>query len=161
MIALAIALGPELIIADELTTALDVIVQAKILDLLAHLRDSYETAIIVITHDLSIALERCDTITVMYAAQLVELASSLELYRNALHLYTKALLLGTPNFELDSQQLPSIPGSPPDLLNIPKGCRFSPRCTFAMDRCKSEVPKLVEPYKGHQVRCFLHEGERT
>ena len=159
MIALAITLKPKLVIADEPTTALDVIVQAKILDLLRHLRDHYDTAVVLITHDLGITLERCDSIAVMYASQLVELATAQDLHRNTLHPYAVALLQSTPNVELNAQQLKAIPGSPPDLLNVPKGCRFWPRCSSAMDRCKSEEPKLMKIGDGHQVRCFLYEDE--
>jgi len=161
MIALAIALRPELVIADEPTTALDVIVQAKILDLLTHLRDYYGAAIILITHDLGVTLERCDSIAVMYAAQLMELATAKELHRNTLHPYTIALLKSIPNVELNDQCLKAIPGSPPDLFDLPKGCKFWPRCSHAMERCKSEEPRLLRIGDRHQVRCFLYEGEQA
>ena len=154
MIALAIALNPDLVIADEPTTALDVIVQAKILDLLKSLRDTYGMALILITHDLSIVLERCDKIIVMYAGNLVEYASSMELHKNPRHPYTQGLLQSIPNIELAEQKLEAIPGSPPNLLNPPKGCQFWPRCSFAKKRCRVEEPPIIESSSGHFVRCF-------
>ena len=166
MIALAIALNPDLVIADEPTTALDVIVQAKILDLLKSLQDTYEMALILITHDLSIVLERCDRIIVMYAGSLVEYASSLELHRNPRHPYTQGLLQSIPNIELTEQQLKAIPGSPPDLLKPPEGCRFWSRCSRTEKKCRVEEPPLLEISPGHYVRCFKeahnreHSGKR-
>jgi len=154
MIALAIALNPDLVIADEPTTALDVIVQAKILDLLKSLRDTYGMALILITHDLSIVLERCDKILVMYAGHLVEYANSKELHRNPRHPYTRGLLQSIPNIELADQKLEAIPGSPPDLLNPPKGCHFWPRCTYTKEKCRVEKPLIIESDPGHFVRCF-------
>ncbi len=154
MIALGIALDPDLVIADEPTTALDVIVQAKILDLLKSLRDAYGLALILITHDLSIVLERCDKIIVMYAGSLVEYASSVELYRNPMHPYTQGLLQSIPDIELAEQKLEAIPGVPPNLLNPPKGCRFWPRCSSAKEECRVEEPPIVEASPGHFVRCF-------
>jgi peptide/nickel transport system ATP-binding protein len=157
MIALAIALHPDLVIADEPTTALDVIVQAKILDLLKKLRDMYGMALILITHDLSIVLERCDKILVMYAGSLVEYASSGELHRNPMHPYTRGLLRSIPNIELSEQKLEAIPGMPPNLLDLPKGCRFSSRCSFASKKCWVEEPSIIESSPGHFVRCFMEE----
>jgi len=163
MIALAIALNPDLVIADEPTTALDVIVQAKILDLLRSLRDTYGMALILITHDLSIVLERCDKIIVMYAGSIVEYATSMELHRNPRHPYTQGLLQSIPNIELAEQKLEAIPGSPPNLLNPPKGCRFWPRCSNAKKKCRAEEPPIVESSPGHFVRCFreAHNSERS
>jgi peptide/nickel transport system ATP-binding protein len=163
MIALAITLNPDLVIADEPTTALDVIVQAKILNLLRSLQDTYGMALILITHDLSIVLERCDKIIVMYAGSLVEYASSLELHRNPGHPYTQGLLQSIPNIELAEQKLEAIPGSPPNLLNLPKGCSFWLRCSFAKEECRMEEPPIVEVSPGHFVRCFkeAHNPERS
>jgi len=162
MIALAIALNPDLVIADEPTTALDVIVQAKTLDLLKSLRDTYGMALILITHDLSIVLERCDKIIVMYAGSLVEYATSMELHRNPRHPYTRGLLQSIPDIELAEQKLKAIPGSPPNLLNPPKGCPFWPRCSYAEEKCRVEEPPIVESSPGHFVRCFreAHNPER-
>jgi len=159
MIALAIALNPDLVIADEPTTALDVIVQAKTLDLLKSLRDTYGMALVLITHDLSIVLERCDKIIVMYAGSVVEYASSVELHRNPRHPYTQGLLQSIPNIELAEQKLEAIPGSPPNMLNPPKGCRFWPRCSHAEKKCRVEEPPIVESSPGHFVRCFMEAAQ--
>ncbi len=161
MIALAIALNPSIVVADEPTTALDVIVQAKILDLLNTLRDSYGMALILITHDLSIVMERSDKIIIMYAGQIVEYAPSKEVYANPKHPYAKGLLKSIPNIELADQKLEAIPGSPPDLLNPPEGCHFWPRCRQAYERCRKETPPLFKTGAEHFVRCFLCEGERS
>jgi oligopeptide/dipeptide ABC transporter ATP-binding protein len=160
MIGLAIALNPSIVVADEPTTALDVIVQAKILDLLNALRDTYGMALILITHDLSIVLQRSDRIMVMYAGQLVEYAPSVEIYSNPKHPYTQGLLNSIPNIELADQKLEAISGSPPDLLNLPKGCRFWPRCYCALERCRTEAPPLIETGPEHFTRCFPHEEGR-
>jgi peptide/nickel transport system ATP-binding protein len=156
MIALAIVLNPCIVIADEPTTALDVIVQAKILDLLKDVQNKYAMTLILITHDLSIAMERCDKILVMYAGHMVEHAYIKDIYRNPQHPYTQGLLRSIPNIELAEQKLEAIPGSPPDLLNLPKGCRFWPRCSSAMEICRKTEPKLIETEPGHFVRCFLY-----
>lgn len=160
MIGLAIALNPSIVVADEPTTALDVIVQAKILDLLNALRDAYGMALILITHDLSIVLQRSDRIMVMYAGQLVEYAPSIEIYSDPKHPYTQGLLKSIPNIELADQKLEAISGSPPDLLNLPKGCRFWPRCYCAFERCRSEAPPLITTGTEHFTRCFLYEEGR-
>ena len=159
MIALALALNPSVVIADEPTTALDVIVQAKILDLLNSLKNRYGMALILITHDLSIVLQRSDKIIVMYAGRIVEYASSVNLYSSTQHPYSQGLLKSIPNIELTDQKLEAIEGSPPDLLNPPKGCRFWPRCSFAMPECRTEEPPLFETKKNHLVRCYLYKDE--
>jgi peptide/nickel transport system ATP-binding protein len=159
MIGLAIALNPDLVIADEPTTALDVIVQAKILDLLESLRKTYGMALILISHDVSILLERCDKIIVMYAGHMVEYANSTELYKNPIHPYTQGLLQSIPNIELADQKLSAIPGSPPNMLNPPKGCRFWPRCSYAKKKCSSKEPSLIDVGNNHFVRCFLYSEE--
>ena len=162
MIALAITLNPSIVVADEPTTALDVIVQAKILDLLNALRDAYGMALILITHDLSIVLQRSDRIMVMYAGHTVEYAPSIEIYSNPKHPYTQGLLKSIPNIELADQKLEAISGSPPDLLNLPKGCRFWPRCYCAFERCRSEAPPLIKTGTENFTRCFLYEeGRKT
>jgi peptide/nickel transport system ATP-binding protein len=157
MIGLGVALNPDLVIADEPTTALDVIVQAKTLDLLKKLRDAYGMALILITHDLSIALERSDRIAVMYAGQVVELANSNDIQNDPNHPYTQGLMRSIPNIELTDQRLQAIPGTPPDLLNLPVGCRFNPRCPYAMVHCHKATP-LVQIGENHWVRCFLYGG---
>ncbi len=156
MIGLAIALNPDLVIADEPTTALDVIVQAKILDLLESLRKVYGMALILISHDLSIILERCDKIIIMYAGHMLEYVTSIEMHRNPKHPYTQGLLQSIPNIELSDQKLVAIPGSPPDMLNPPKGCRFWPRCSYAKKICRVKEPPLIKVGRNHFVRCFLY-----
>lgn len=158
MIGLSIALNPSLIIADEPTTALDVIVQDRILDILKKLSQAHDMALILITHDLSIVLERCNNIFVMYAGHKVEYGKSKELYKNPRHPYTQGLLSSIPNIELASQKLTAIPGSPPDLLNMPKGCPFWPRCPEAMNICEAKVPLTISLEGGHLVKCFLYGG---
>jgi peptide/nickel transport system ATP-binding protein len=160
MIALAIALNPRLVIADEPTTALDVIVQAKILDLLKDVQNACAMALVLITHDLSIALERCDKIVVMYAGHIVERGYVSDIYRKPQHPYTQGLMKSIPNVEVEEQSLEAIPGSPPDLLNLPSGCRFWPRCFFATDVCKKVEPPLLEVEPHHLVRCILYGDGR-
>ena len=157
MIATAISLNPDVIIADEPTTALDVIVQAHILDLLKNLMEMYNLSIILITHDLSIVLERCHKVAVMYAGNIVEYTDTYKIYEKPLHPYTIGLLQSIPNIKLDEQKINFIPGNPPDLINLPKGCRFFPRCIKRMEKCKEINPELIEIDKGHFVRCFLYE----
>ncbi len=155
MIAMAVSLNPKLIIADEPTTALDVIVQDQIMELFSKLRDEFGVAIILISHDLALELEVSDKIGVMYAGWLVELSSSRELAENPLNPYTRELLKAIPNVELKEQKLVSIPGSPPDLHDPPHGCRFHPRCPDAMEVCYREEPptKVVDE---RLVKCWLY-----
>jgi len=155
MIAMAVSLNPKLIIADEPTTALDVIVQDQIMELFSKLRDEFGVAIILISHDLALELEVSDKIGVMYAGWLVELSNSGELAENPLNPYTRELLKAIPNVELEEQKLVSIPGSPPDLHDPPHGCRFHPRCPDAMQVCYREEPptKVVD---GRLVKCWLY-----
>lgn len=157
MIGLAVALNPDLVVADEPTTALDVIVQAKILDLLKGLRDAYGMALLLVTHDLSIVLERCDKVIVLYAGQIVESADRVDLQNTPCHPYTQGLLRSIPNIELEDQRLKAIPGNPPDPLDLPHGCRFQQRCAYAMEYCRNETP-LIDIGQNHLVRCFLYGG---
>lgn len=159
MIGLAIALDPDLVIADEPTTALDVIVQAKILDLLENLRREYGMALILISHDLSIILERCDKIIVMYAGHMLEYATSMKIHREPKHPYTQGLMQSIPNIELSTQKLVAIPGSPPNMLHPPLGCRFWPRCSYMMEMCRAKEPPLIDVGRDHFVRCFLYNKE--
>ncbi|MDI6905163.1 MAG: ABC transporter ATP-binding protein [Candidatus Bathyarchaeia archaeon] len=161
MIGLATALNPDLVIADEPTTALDVIVQAKILDLLESLRNAYGMALILISHDLSIILERCDRVIILYAGHMFEHASSTELHRNPRHPYTQGLLQSIPNIELADQKLAAIPGSPPNMLNLPRGCRFWPRCSYVMKICRTKEPPLIDIGHNHFVRCFKYSRGRA
>jgi peptide/nickel transport system ATP-binding protein len=155
MIAMALACNPSLLIADEPGTALDVIVQAQVLKLLSELKDKLNLAIIIITHDLSIISETCNKMAVMYAGKIVEIGDVMSLFKKPLHPYTQGLISAFPNLKAKKQEMISIPGSPPNLLNPPTGCRFHPRCSFAMDICKKEEPAVIEVSQGHYAACHL------
>ena len=155
MIALAISTNPSLIIADEPTTALDVVIQAQIMDIFKRLRDKLGVSILLVTHDIALALEVADKIAVMYAGHLVEFSKSEEIYREPLHPYTKALLEAVPDVEDKEKKLKYIPGHPPDLSNPPSGCRFHPRCPLATEKCKEAVPPDVT-LDGRLVKCVLY-----
>ncbi|WP_405006009.1 ABC transporter ATP-binding protein [Kitasatospora purpeofusca] len=145
MIAMALSMEPDLIIADEPTTALDVTVQAQVMDLLAELQAEYNMGLILITHDLGVVADVADKIAVMYAGRIVETAPVHELYANPAHPYTKGLLRSIPRLDQKGQELYAIKGLPPNLLKVPAGCAFNPRCDVATDLCRAEIPKL------HQV----------
>jgi len=155
MIAMALARRPAIIVADEITTALDVTVQAQILTLLKELRDSIDASSILITHDLSIAAETADRIGVMYAGNVVEVATTKELFKKPLHPYTQLLLKCIPDVRQPVEHVESIKGSVPDLIDPPPGCRFHPRCPFAFERCRVEKPVLKDVGNGHLVHCHL------
>jgi len=154
MIAMALALRPEILIADEPTTALDVIVQAQILNLLKDLRERLGISIMLLTHDLGVISEIADAIAVMYAGEIVELGPSDLIYSSPKHPYTKGLMAAAPRIRGGSK-IASIPGHPPDLGNPPKGCRFGPRCSAAIPTCE-RPPPMVELGAGHSVRCWLY-----
>jgi oligopeptide/dipeptide ABC transporter ATP-binding protein len=153
MIAMALACHPELIIADEPTTALDVTVQAQILDLLRDIQRERGTAIVLITHDLGVVAEMCDSVAVMYAGSVVEYTSVDELFKNPKHPYTVGLINSLP--KPGSKRLIPIEGSPPSLTNLPIGCRFSNRCFMRQDQCDLSIPPLEAKSDGHDARCFL------
>jgi oligopeptide/dipeptide ABC transporter ATP-binding protein len=165
MIAIALSCSPKLLIADEPTTALDVTVQAGILDLLEELRDEHEMSMIIITHDMGVVAEAADDIAVMYAGQIVEQAAAEELFDHPEHPYTEALLGALPQLEgegVREGRLTAIPGRPPDLLNPPAACRFGPRCPYAGgDSCTVEEPQLREIRPGHLVRSAHPASERA
>jgi oligopeptide/dipeptide ABC transporter ATP-binding protein len=166
MIAIAISCNPKLLIADEPTTALDVTVQAGVLDLLEELQEQHEMAMIVITHDMGVVAEAADDIVVMYAGQIVEQASSLDLFDNPEHPYTEALLGALPQIEgtgIREGRLTAIPGRPPDLADPPSACRFAPRCPFSEreDSCTKEMPQLRQVRPGHWVRSAHPGSERA
>jgi len=156
VIAIALACSPLLLLADEPTTNLDVTVQAQILDLIMRLKKRFGASIIYITHDMGVIAEISDRVAVMYAGNVVEVAPVKELFKNPLHPYTKALLESIPR---PGSSFKSIPGTVPNLVNPPSGCRFHPRCSKAMERCKHEVPKLKKISEDHYVACLLYEGE--
>ncbi|HXW94188.1 MAG TPA: ABC transporter ATP-binding protein [Nitrososphaerales archaeon] len=161
MIAMAIARDPDLLIADEITTALDVTIQAQILELLKILRREFNSTILIITHDLGVVADLCDRVAVMYAGDVVEVADAESLYGKPLHPYTQGLLRAVPKLTANPALLESIPGSVPDLIYPPPACRFNPRCPFAWDLCKQKKPDLVEIEKGHLAACHLYtEGAK-
>jgi peptide/nickel transport system ATP-binding protein len=160
MIALALALDPELVIMDEPTTALDVVTQREIINELLDLRARFNFAMIFITHDLSLLVELADEIVVMYAGAIVERALANELYEAPRHPYTLGLLNSFPPMSGPRHELTGIPGSPPDLSDLPVGCRFAPRCPYVMDRCRRENPPLATIKGSHrQVACWLQTGD--
>ena len=161
MIAMAMSCNPKLLIADEPTTALDVTIQAQILDLMKDLSHKFDTSILLITHDLGVVSEVADRVVVMYCGQVVEEASVEDLFEEPLHPYTEGLMGSIPNIEDEISRLESIQGNVPPPTNLPKGCRFAPRCTKAFDRCFSEIPSLQKKEGNRAVRCFLYEGEEA
>jgi len=156
-IALALALNPDLVIADEPTSSLDVIVQYQILELMRKLRNLYDMGMILISHDISIVSEIANKIALMYAGHLVEFADVIPFFEKPLHPYAEALLQSVPNVQLSDQKLKYIPGMPPDLIHPPMACRFHPRCPYVFDKCKKVEPPLFEPERGRLVKCFRYE----
>jgi peptide/nickel transport system ATP-binding protein len=159
MIALALACNPEVLIADEPTTALDVTIQAQIVDLLRSLQQSLGMGIVLITHDLGVVAECCDRVAVMYAGRKVEEAPVTELFDRPLHPYTRALMASMPSMNASTQRLAEIPGMVPAPSELGKGCSFAPRCAYATDRCRAEAPQLLEHGSDHVVAC--HEAARV
>lgn len=159
MIAMALSCNPKLLIADEPTTALDVTIQAQILYILKELSDSFNTAIILITHDLGVVAELVDRVIVMYAGQVVEERDVYNLFAEPMHPYTKGLLNSTPRIQDLKDKLESIEGTVPTPEEMPKGCRFNPRCPYVMDICREKDPELTQLDSGEQVRCWLYEEE--
>lgn len=155
MIAMALSCQPKLLIADEPTTALDVTIQAQILDLMRNLRKDFDTAILLITHDMGVVAEMCDSVAVMYAGQIVEYTDVHTLFERPLHPYTEGLLAAIPVLGIVQNELAVIPGSVPDLINLPAGCKFAPRCPYVKDMCTKEVPELVQIEEGHSARCHM------
>ncbi|MGM0829296.1 MAG: ABC transporter ATP-binding protein [Bacillota bacterium] len=160
MIAMALACNPEVLIADEPTTALDVTIQAQILELMKDLQRKLNMGIIFITHDLGVVAELCDKVAVMYAGQVVEYSSTEQLFSNPKHPYTNGLMSSLPKLYEDQAELETMPGSVPSPYNMPKGCRFSPRCALATARCHEEEPQLHSLNDGSQIRCFLYNAEK-
>lgn len=159
MIAMALACLPDLLIADEPTTALDVTIQAQILDLMRRMRAEMGATILLITHDLGVIAEMCDNVAVMYAGQIVEYADVETLFENPLHPYTEGLMAAIPVLGDIRETLAVIPGTVPDLINLPAGCKFAARCPYAKDLCVQDDPALVEIEPGHQARCFMRHPE--
>ncbi|SHJ99932.1 peptide/nickel transport system ATP-binding protein [Caminicella sporogenes DSM 14501] len=158
IIAIALACNPKLLIADEPTTALDVTIQAQVLDLMNNLKEEFKTAMILITHDLGVVAEVCDKVAIMYAGEIVETASLEQLFENPRHPYTVGLFGSIPNLEEEVDRLKPIKGLMPDPTNLPKGCKFHPRCPYAKDICSKQEPKITEIENGHKVKCLIYEG---
>lgn len=158
LIAIAISCRPSLLIADEPTTALDVTIQAQIMRLLLDLRRELGNAMLLITHDLGLVAEHCDRVYVMYAGQIVEEADIFSVFRDPQHPYTKALLRSTLSIDRRLESFESIQGQPPSLISPPEGCRFNPRCPYALERCAREEPPVVSLAPGRWSRCWLHDG---
>jgi oligopeptide/dipeptide ABC transporter ATP-binding protein len=156
MISLALALRAKLVIADEPTTSLDVIVEAKFLDLLRELRQEFDLTILLITHNIGVVAEVCDRVAVMYAARLVEIGDVRSIFANPKHPYTRGLLRSVPNITLGDNELYKMEGAPPSLLQPPTGCRFHPRCPYVMDICKRENPLLQKVSSDDAVACWLY-----
>lgn len=169
MIAIAMSNNPQLLIADEPTTALDVTVQAQILKLMMKMKKEQHSAILFITHDMSVVAETADRVMVMYAGQIVEEAPVREIFLQPKHPYTAALLKTMPSLETEMTRLPSIPGTVPPAYALPNGCRFAPRCPFVMEYCRQVTPETRLIQHNHSVRCHLfteegvlaHDGERS
>ena len=157
MIAMSMALNPDLIIADEPTTALDVVTQDRILGKMVELQKKENVAMILITHDVSVVAEMAHKMSVMYAGHLVEKGTAREIFKETAHPYTEALLKAFPSIKGEKKKLRAIPGSPPDLANPPKGCRFAPRCPYAKDICLEKEPPVVEISPGHFSKCHFAE----
>jgi peptide/nickel transport system ATP-binding protein len=157
MIAMALACNPDIMIADEPSTALDVIVQAQVLQLLRQLKERLNLSLIIISHDLSIIAETCENTAIMYGGRIAERGDIFAVFKNPLHPYTQGLLGAFPGVKAPKTRLVSIPGSPPDLLKAPVGCKFTERCKFAMPVCEKVDPELTEVEKDHYVACHLYD----
>ena len=155
MIAIALSCNPTLLIADEPTTALDVTIQAQILRLIDELKEKFGASVMLITHDLGVIAEMCDNVAVMYAGHIMEYTDVDTLFSNPLHPYTKGLNKSIPRLDIETERLDVIRGLVPNLLDVPSGCPFHPRCDFCSERCIKEIPKLIEVEDHHLVRCHL------
>ncbi len=159
--AMALACNPDLVIADEPTTALDVIVQAQVLKVMKDLRSRLDISMIVISHDLSLIAETCNRIAIMYGGKIVEIGDVVHIYKEPLHPYTEKLISAFPSVIGPKTELSSIAGFPPDLLRPPPGCRFHPRCQYAMEICRKKEPPLIQLSKQHLAACHLYGGEKA
>ena len=157
VIAIAIACSPKLLIADEPTTALDVTIQFQVLQLIARLKEKLRTSMLLITHDLGVVAEVCDRVAIMYAGEIIEICSIQEIFKNALHPYTVGLFRSIPDLDHDQERLEVIEGQVPDPSNLPKGCKFYPRCKQRRPECENNAFQLVDVAEDHKVRC-VHYG---
>lgn len=159
VIALAIACNPELLIADEPTTALDVTIQAQVLEMMTQLKEKLNTSMILITHDLGIVAEMCDRVAIVYAGEIVEMGNREHIFDEPAHPYTKGLFEALPSVNMKAKRLKPIEGLTPDPANLPKGCKFHPRCPYATPQCADRIPELKEITKGHWTRCSASRKE--
>ena len=155
---MALSCNPALLIADEPTTALDVTIQTQILKLINELQEKFDAAVLLITHDLGVIAETCDNVALMYAGYVVESTDVHTFFDKPLHPYAKGLLRSIPRLDITTKRLDIIKGLVPNLLDIPSGCPFHPRCDYCFDRCKKEIPLLKKVEKKHMVRCHLYGG---
>lgn len=161
VIAIALACRPEMIIADEPTTALDVTIQAQVLELMRRLRTEYKTSMLLITHDLGVVAEICNKVAIMYAGYIVESGTIEDIYEHTAHPYTKGLFGSLPSMNVREKRLHPINGLMPDPTALPKGCPFAPRCSVATDKCRNEMPRDEELHSGHFVRCFYADRKEN
>ncbi len=161
VIAMALACNPKLLLADEPTTALDVTIQAQVLNLMRDLTQRLNTSVLLITHDLGVVANICETVAVVYAGEIVEYGTVRQIFNNPLHPYTKGLFSSLPDLESTEKRLKPIKGMMPDPTNLPVGCNFCDRCDFAMEVCREQSPPVFEPEEGHTVRCFLAQKEEA
>ncbi len=159
VIAMAIACEPELILADEPTTALDVTIQAQVLELISKLKTELNTSMLLITHDLGVVAEVCEHVAIMYAGEIIEYGTVEQIFTNPQHPYTQGLFASIPNLESDVDRLVPIEGLMPDPMNLPSGCKFHPRCTKCMDICSKADPEITSINENHTVRCYLQNKE--
>ena len=159
VIAMALACNPKLLIADEPTTALDVTIQAQVLDMINELKEKLGTSVLLITHDLGVVAETCDKVAIMYAGEIVEYGNLEHIFDFTAHPYTKGLFGSLPSLDKDVERLEHIPGLMPDPANLPSGCKFHTRCPVAMEECKTRCPETVELEPGHLVRCLRYQSE--
>lgn len=159
VIAMALACSPKLLIADEPTTALDVTIQAQVLDMMTDLKKQFGSSMLLITHDLGVVAETCDKVAIMYAGEIVEYGTLEHIFNHVLHPYTKGLFDSLPSLDRDVHRLHPIDGLMPDPSNLPEGCKFHPRCPWATPECSQREPALSEIEPGHLVRCLLAEGK--
>ncbi|NJA38639.1 ABC transporter ATP-binding protein, partial [Clostridioides difficile] len=160
MIAMALSCNPKLLIADEPTTALDVTIQAQILDIMKNIKEKLNTSIMMITHDLGVVAEMCDKVLVMYAGKIIEVAEVVELFKNPKHPYTIGLLKSKPALGKNKdKRLYSIPGQVPNPIGMPDSCYFSDRCEKVCDKCRTQIPPLIELNSGHSIACWLYKKE--
>ena len=159
VIAIALACNPQLLIADEPTTALDVTIQAQVLEMIHDLKRKNNTAMLLITHDLGVVAQNCDSVAIIYAGEVVEYGTLRQVYKQIMHPYTEGLFNSVPSLETTAKRLAAIDGMMPDPTVLPQGCKFADRCKYATERCRKEEPALVDMSDGHKVRCFRYSEE--